>query len=146
MLSELLIALLVVALGSYWFRHNCLSILRTTTSRERAQQVAEANQLSFPETATRLASEVSGAELDGLNAALLRDYRVLTCLLRYTAATAFTFEQRMLMLDFQCLQLRYSLTHRYLAGPARRSLVEATRILNHFANTVGERSATMLRI
>lgn len=146
MISELLIALLVVLLGGYWFRYNCLSILKTTTSRERAQQVAVANQLSFAETATRLQSEVSDTELDGLNAALLRDYRVLTCLLQYTAATAITVEQRMLMLDFQCMQLRYSLTRRYLGGLARRSLVEVTRILNHFANTVGERSATVLRM
>jgi hypothetical protein len=146
MLSEFLIAVLVVLLGGYWFRYNCLSILRTRTSHARAQQVAEANQLSFPGAARRLASEVSAAELDGLKEALLRDYTVLTCLLRYTAATAFTLEQRMLVLDFHCMQLRYSFTHRYSAGQARRSLMEATRILNHFASTVGERSATMMRV
>jgi hypothetical protein len=146
MISELLIALLVVLLGGYWFRYNCLSILKTTTSRERAQQVAMANQLSFPETASRLERESDPVELVGLNAALLRDYRVLTCLLRYTAATTIPVEQRMLMLDFKFMQFRYILVRRYRGKLARRSLVEAAHVLDHLANIVGARSAMMTRV
>jgi hypothetical protein len=144
MLSELLIAALVLALGGYWFRYNCLSILKTKTSRNRAQQVASANQLAFPEVEARLKEDVGTAEMQSLNQALLRDYGVLKALLSYTA-NAYTVEQRMLMLDFRFMQLRYAFTRRHIRRHARKSLGECARILNHFANTIGERSAVVTR-
>jgi hypothetical protein len=145
MVSELLIASLVLILGLYWFRYNCQSILKTKTSRDRAQQVAAANQLSFPGIAERLHGEAGASELENMNGGLLRDYKVLTCLLRYTAPTPYTVEQRMLMLDFRLMQMQFALTRRHFGGSARRSLGECTRILNHFANTLADRSATVGR-
>ncbi len=143
MVSELLIAALVLVLGAYWFRYNCLSILKSRTSPEYVHNVASANDLSFPEVEARLRSELTTAELDVLKKALLRDYKVLTCLLRYTAATAYTVEQRILILDFKVMLFRYALTHRHLRRLAGRSLGECVRVLNHFAGTMGQRTATM---
>jgi hypothetical protein len=145
MISELLIAILVLILGGYWFRYNCLAILKTKVSRERAQHVAAANDLSFPAVEARLAGELDTAELGALNQALLRDYEVLTCLLRYTSATAYTVEQRMLILDFRFMQFRYAIGHRYVQRLARRSLGECARILIHFASAMGDRGASVLR-
>jgi hypothetical protein len=146
MLSEILIALLVLVLGGYWFRYNCLAILKTKTSRNLARQVAAANDLSFPEVETQLVDEDGSAGLDTLNDALLRDYEVLTCLLRYTAPAAHSAEERMLMMDFRVLQLEFAISRRRLTRFARRSLRERAQILNHLANTMGERSASVTRV
>lgn len=146
MVSELLIAMLVLVLSLYWFRYNCQSILKTKTSRARAEQVAAANQLSFPEAEERLGGELTASELEEMNQGLRRDYKVLTCLLRYTAPRPYTVEQRILMLDFRFMQLRFSLTRRHFSRSARRALGECARILNHFANTLGERSAAIMRV
>jgi hypothetical protein len=146
MISELLIVSLVLVLSVYWFRYNCKTILKSKTSRDRAQQVASANQLTFPATEERLHGEIAANDLDDANKGLLRDYQVLTCLLRYTVATPYTVEQRILMLDFRYMQLKYALTRRYFSRSARRALGECVSILNHFANTLGERSAAVMRV
>jgi hypothetical protein len=145
MVSEFLIASLVLVLGVYWFRYNCQSILKINISVDRARKVAAANQLGFPEVSARLQSETSTSELHDLNEVLLRDYKVLTALLRYTSPAAYTVEQRMLMLDFQYMQMKYSLTRHQFRRQARRSLEECARVLNHFANTMGERCSAVLR-
>ncbi|MGE5648409.1 MAG: hypothetical protein ACM336_21730 [Acidobacteriota bacterium] len=146
MISELLIVALIVVLGTYWFRYNCKSILKSKVHSGRAEQVASANQLTFHVAGERLRGEISAGELDGMNRGLLRDYKVLRCLLRYTVATSYTVEQRILMLDFRYMQLRYALTRRYFNRSARRALGECVAILNHFANTLGERSAGVMRV
>ena len=110
-----------------------------------AGHIAAANDLSFLDVPARLQDNPDTSGLDALNRALLRDYQVLTCLLRYTAPAAYTAEQRMLMLDFQFMQLRYSLTRRHLRRIARASLGECARILNHFAGALGARNASVLR-
>jgi hypothetical protein len=145
MVSEFLIASLVLVLGTYWFRYNCQSILKINISADRARKVAAANQLGFPEVSARLQNEASTSELHELNEVLLRDYTILTALLRCTSPAAYTVKQRMLMLDFHYMQVKYSLTRHQFKRPARRSLGECVRILSHFANTMGERSAAVLR-
>ncbi len=132
----------------YWFRHNCASILRTNMSREAAARIAEANLLRFPEVEAR-AREATPEELDAMDAWLRRDFQVLTCLLRYTSglhAVRYTLEQRLLIVDFHLLRLWFALTRRWLHAQARRSLSERSRILVHFANTMGERSAAASRV
>ena len=148
MVPVLLIAGLVLVLSAYWFRYSFRSILRTGTSRERVEQVASANQLNFLQVEARLDTSWSGADMKILNESLRRDYTVLTCLLRYTAApgSAFSIEQRMLMADFKLMRWWGGFTrHLFLTAPARRSLSERARILAHFAYTLGSRSAALAR-
>jgi hypothetical protein len=148
MVSELLIACLVLVLAAYWFRYNCRSILKTESSRQRARQVASANQLGFAEIDEHIEGGLTANQLDDLSRSLLRDYKVLTCLLRYTAPPGRThnIEQRLLMADFRLMQGWYVLTRLYLRGPARRSLDERARILIHFANTLADRSPAAVRV
>jgi hypothetical protein len=148
MVSGLLIAGLVLVLSAYWFRYNCRSILRTGTPLERLEQVASANQLNFLQVEARLNNGSSAADLKTLNEALRRDYTVLTCLLRYTAApgSAFTVDQRMLMADFRLMLWWSAFTSRlYMTGPARHSLSERARILAYFAHSLASRSAALAR-
>lgn len=131
----------------YWFRYNCTIILRRKVSMDRARQVAEANRLSF----TDLADRFDDLDAEGFRAAdhaLGRDYDVLTCLLRYTSAirpSGFTFDQRLLMVDFKIQQWWFGVTHRHLGTAARHTIQERVRILVHFANTMGKRSASISR-
>jgi hypothetical protein len=146
-MSELLILALTLILCLYWFRYNCRAILKTAAASDRVRQVAAANQLTFPEVLDTVESRAEG-ELDRLNEALLRDYLVLTCLLRYTSGprwAGYTVEQRILILDFRFLQSWYRLTRGIMPGAARRALRERARILTHFASTLGERSAALSR-
>jgi hypothetical protein len=147
MVSELLIGCLVVVLGAYWFRHNCRSILKTDSSRDLARQVASANQLNFADFDDHLGAPLATGDLDNINRSLARDYKVITCLLRYTAPAGHThdIEERLLMADFRLMQWWYALTRLYLRGPARRSLDERARILIRFANTLAERSPATVR-
>jgi hypothetical protein len=145
MVSELVIVAFVVILGAYWFRYNCLAILKTRCSIEKAGQIAAANQLGFLE----LSEKLENADLDGVHEIFLRDYVVLTALLRYSSTlptAGYAFDERLLMTDFRMLSGWYLLV-RKIAGPlARRSLRERARILVNFANRMAERSATMSRI
>ncbi len=143
MVSGLLIAGLVLVLSAYWFRYNCRSILKTGTLRERVEQVASANQLSFLQVEERLSNGETAGDLMTLNDALRRDYTVLTCLLRYTAApgSAFTLDQRMLMADFRLMLVWYGVTRRvYLTALARHSISERARILGYFAHSLAART------
>lgn len=147
-MSELLILAFTFILCLYWFRYNCRAILKTVAVSDRVRQVAAANQLKFPELLDALERRAESG-FDGMNEALLHDYLVLTCLLRYTSgprAGGHTFEQRILMLDFKFMQRWYALTRSLIPGAARRSLFERARILTHFAGTLGERSATLSRV
>ncbi len=145
MLSETLIAALVLLLGGYWFRYNCLSILRGAISPERAHQAAAANDLTFPGVRKLLEEDLTPADLASLNEGLLRDFRVLACLLRYTATTTYSVDQRILIADFHCMQICFAVTRRHFRRQARRALGECINILSHFASTLGNRSATVLR-
>jgi hypothetical protein len=147
-MSELLILALTFVLCVYWFRYNCRAILKTAAASDRVRQVAAANQLRFPEVLDEVEGRAEG-EMERLNGTLIHDYLVLTCLLRYTSgprASGYTFEQRILMLDFRFLQSWYRLTRGIMPGTARRALGERARILAHFARTLSERSAALSRL
>ena len=137
-----------MVLGAYWFRYNCRAILRTGTTQERVEHVVAANQLSFLQVEARLDANWSAADLQMQSDALGRDYNVLTCLLRYTAApgSAFTIEERMLMADFKLMRWWSAFTRRlFMTAPARYSLSERARILAHFAHILASRSAALAR-
>ncbi len=145
MLSELLIGLFASVLLVYWFRCNCRSILKAKSGRDYARQVATANRLSFPEIQSILRTGTAPDHFDPLGRLLLRDYRILSYLLRHTAALRFTpdgVNERMLMLDFRLMQIWYTLTRRLRPRQARRALEEMSCVLGGLAHHMGERALT----
>jgi len=131
----------------YWLRYNCLVILRTRASHDHARQVAQANYLSFPEVQDRLQAGSSGQGLRELHQSLLDDYRILTCLLRYTAAfqaRGYRYQQCLLAIDFRLMQLFSALTRRLAPSATRRALRENAQILAHLANWLAERAQRSL--
>lgn len=144
MWSKLLILAVAVVLFAYWFRHNCLALLKTKSSRDYARQVAKANHLNFLEIQYRLQSDAEVDHFDSLIAALLSDYRLLSYLLRHTAVFHFgpeSVHERMLMLYFRLVQFWYVVTHKLSRRQARRALEEMSQVLSHLANCMGERTA-----
>ncbi len=128
----------------YWFRYTCLLILSTRAIRDYAAAVAEANALRFPEIQEELAGEIPEAQLDALNRALDRDYRLLTCLMRHGAEFRMAgrkIEHRMLVLDFQIMRAWYAVSSRLSSRYSRQALEEMVHIVRHFADTMGECAA-----
>jgi hypothetical protein len=144
--NGLLIAVSAVLLV-YWFRYTCLLILSVRCSRNYAVMVAEANALRFPEIEQALAQAQSAelAQLDALHVALARDYELLTCLFRHGAEFRMAgrqLEHRMLVLDFQVMRAWYAISRRLSIPRGQVALQEMVNILYHFADMMGECTAS----
>ena len=146
------INLLLIAVSSvllvYWFRYTCLLILNARSSRNYAAMVAEANALQFPEIEQTLARAHSEEleHLDSLHLALARDYQLLTCLIRHGAEFRMAgrqLEHRMLLLDFQVMRAWYAISRRLSLRRGRQALQEMVHILYHFADMMGECTASV---
>jgi hypothetical protein len=145
MLSTLLIAAFTFVLFVYWLRHNCLLILKQHFPRDHAPEVAAANNLRLPEIRQRLQARPRVADLPNLYRQLMRDHRILTSLVRYTATFqggTYTVEQRLLAVDFRVMQFMFLACQAAAPKQARRALAEAARVLEYFANVIGERAVS----
>jgi hypothetical protein len=142
-----LIATAVITMSSalllaYWFRYTCLLILSARTTRDYAAQVVTANRLSFVEVQARLRSRPA-ADLDHLHNLLDQDYRVVSYLLKHAgwSESSGRLESNMLAVDYRLMQAWYGITRSISSGAACRALDEMSRVVAHFANTMGERAA-----
>lgn len=131
----------------YWFRYTCLLILSARCSRNYAAGIAQANALHFPEIGQKLeqSSAAEGDHLDALQHALARDYRHLTCLIRHGAEFRMAgrqLEHKMLVVDFHLMRAWYSLSRRMSIPLRRQALQEMVHILYHFADRMGECTAS----
>lgn len=149
MLASILIIIVSAALFVYWFRYTCLLILSAKTARDYAKDVAAANQLNFVHIQSQLATAPEGdALLDQVHQALDRDYRLVIYLLDHAAnydAWKEPVEHWILRFDFNLMSLWYRATRAVSARLARRALLEMTSIVNHLANSMGERIAVSAR-
>ena len=128
-----------VVLFCYWFRYCCLLILAAEMPQDFSNEVAEANQLAFPEVRTRLRQPDAG-ELKRLHACLERDFAILARLLERTNTAAFdpSFEDVMLRIHFRSMSTCFRLTSRKLQESSTAALEEMTRVVTHLANQLGE--------
>ena len=129
-----------VLLFGYWFRYTCLLILSAKTTKDYAGEVAAANQLSFAEIQTQLAGR-SGQNLDLLEQSLNRDYVRLSALFESVSSAEIRLEDRMLQLDYCLMSLWYKASRHFSANLAQSALQEMSMVVEHFANTFGERAA-----
>ena len=139
--------MIVVSTGLliYWFRYSCRLILNAKPARDYTGQVAAANELRFLEIQQDLPFVRGRRQLDNLQKSLERDYRVLSFLLRHTAAlhaeTDF-LEQNMLMVHFNLVRAYYALICAISQSKGRRAIQEMAKVVTHFANCMGERAAS----
>src|SRR5258708_28733343 len=107
----------------YWFRYSCRLILSAKPAHDYTEEVAAANELRFLEIQQDLPFVRGRRQLDNLQRSLERDYRVLSFLLRHTAAlhaeTDF-LEQNMLMVHFHLTRAYYALVCAISQSKGRR--------------------------
>ena len=128
-------------LFGYWYRYTCLLILCAKTTKDYAGEVAAANQLSFSEIQAQLAAG-SGQDLDRLQQALDRDYARLNSLFANVSRTEVRLEDRMLQLDYCLMGAWYNVSCRFSSRLAQAALQEMSMVVEHFANSLGERAAS----
>ncbi len=138
------IATIVILAGSvllfaYWFRYTCLLILHTRTPVDYGREVTFANQLGFVEVQSQL--RAASANLDQLRGSLDRDFALLTALMAQ-ASTGFGIEQRMLAFNYRIAAARYQFGLHFSPNAARQALEEMSLVVAHFANSLGEASAS----
>ena len=131
-----------IALFCYWFRYSCLLILAAEASRNYSEEVAEANQLSFPQVRSGLRAQ-DLTDLDRLHKCLERDFAIIACLLNNKPVTHFDpgFEEAMLTIHFRVMSACFRLTRTNLRESASDALEEMWLVVSHLANELGERSA-----
>jgi hypothetical protein len=115
-------------------------MLHARTARDYAREVATANQLSFANVQSQLCD--ANADLDGLHDLLDRDYALVTRLMNEVANGQSGIEERMLAFNYRLASIRYRVAQRYSIQSARQALEEMSLVVAHFANSVGEASAT----
>jgi hypothetical protein len=84
-------------------------------------------------------------ELDRLQAALDRDYAVLTYLLKnaaHSSSEESSIEARMLRLNYQLVSMWAQASRPFSMAASRRALEEMSMVVAHFANVMGERAAS----
>jgi hypothetical protein len=138
-----LVATAIITISStllfgYWFRYTCLLILSAKTTRDYAGEVATVNQLGFLQVQQQLRE--GAADLDRLQAALDRDYKLLTYLIQHSAGAETPLEDRMLRIDYQVMSAWCSFSRQFSPQAARSALEEMSQVVAHFANSMGERA------
>jgi len=121
----------------YWFRYCCMLILAAESSHDYTAEIAEANDLAFPEVRARLRQH-DATDLEKLHESLERDFAILAHLLAQTHTVRFNpcLEEGLLTIHFRTMSACVHLTpHRFRAADA---LKEMTRVVAHLANQLGE--------
>jgi hypothetical protein len=129
-----------------WFRYSCGLILSAKPARDYTPEVAAANELGFLEVQQDLPNAKERRVLDTLRQKLERDYHLLSYLLAHSPAlqtSSESFEQRLIMLDFELMKAYYALASKLSRSIARRALQEMTQVVCYFANTMGQRGGWM---
>lgn len=135
MLASVLILTVSVALLIYWFRYCCLGLLRNL---EDQPSLVPENRFSFQDVRNRLQTD---SDLDPLDRALDRDYRIVSYLLLHAAGLgAHSLEHRILLLDYKLMQAWYWLTRAAAPAQARKALSERAAILGCLAQKMGEQA------
>jgi hypothetical protein len=128
----------------YWFRYMCLMILSAKTTVDYAAEVATANQLGFVGVQSQL-RHAAPVELDRLQAALERDYALLTYLLKNASHSETeeesSVEAHMLALNYRVMAVWSQMSRRFSVTASTRALEEMAMVVAHLANVMGERAA-----
>lgn len=130
-----------LAAAGYWARYVVLTLL-SRTDHLLAAQVGEANRFEFPQVREVILAGYDAQVSGSLAQALISDFLVLTYLLRYAATLNvghLTAAERILVADFHLMRATHAFSKRLWPHVARRSLLEMSEIVVHFAGVMGER-------
>jgi hypothetical protein len=137
MIASIVIAVFSFALLIYWFRYSCILMLRCAAEEIRGGEAMD-SQFSFRQVRELL---LGGSQLDGLERALERDYRLVTYLIEHAAGLDLnSVEDRLLVLDYRVMQSYYRITRSAAPERARRALAEMADVVGVLAGRLDERA------
>jgi hypothetical protein len=138
MLASSLIIVISLVLLVYWFRYSCVLLLRDAAVRS-SEAPLQAARFGFAAVRERLGST---ADLDPLHDSLRRDYELIMYLVKHASGMELaSIEDRLLILDYEFMQLRYRLTRALLPGQARQALSEMVSVLDILARRMGPQNS-----
>ncbi|MGB9458193.1 MAG: hypothetical protein WCB12_19245 [Bryobacteraceae bacterium] len=137
MLASLTIIAFSFALLLYWFRYSCILMLRNS-SLEARTGVSVDSQFNCRQVRELLRN---GAQLERLERALDRDYRLVTYLIEHAVGLDLnSLEDRLLVLDYRVMQWWYRATRSASPERARRALAEMADVLGVLAVRLDKRA------
>jgi hypothetical protein len=125
MLASAIIIVLSVGLFGYWLRYTCLLLLKDPAGDSAHYSDDVIRQFSFQNVKRELES---ATDLDALERALQRDYRILSYLVGHTAGLG-SIEDRLLVWDYRLLDWQYRVTRTFARSWARQALAEMATVL-----------------
>ncbi len=136
------IAILVVSVALFFFylQATCEKILRRKFDQEYFQAIVNANRLEFPFVRTAIEEYDTPVDYPWVRMTLKCDFLALRYLLKNAANSrqSHSNEERLLMTYFRSLLLVLFALHLFGFGE-KPAIVQLTRILQHFADVVGQR-------
>ncbi len=127
----------------FWLHTALQTLVRGCAESKVSAEVAVANHLCYRVIRQALETDPQQpGNAQACIAALERDYQALTYLLRNAATVTvgrYTGRERLLLIDFQLLRLAVRLQHGLNWPGWQTRLLEMSRILEYFGNTVGLR-------
>lgn len=137
MIASIIIAAFSFALLLYWFRYSCILMLRNSSLEPRTAEAVD-SQFSCRQVKELLRGD---AELDRLERALERDYRLATYLIEHAAGLDLnSIEDRLLVLDYRVMQWYFRATRSAAPACARRALAEMADVVGVLAGRLDERA------
>jgi hypothetical protein len=133
-----------------WLRSACRSILNKPFEQDYSAEVARAIRFEYLALRKLLGEEPARVTDCGSRlAALERDYKVLTYLLRRTTTAlgdGYSHTEHLLIIDFHLLCWWARLSFFLTLNNWRASLLEMTSVLNHFGHLVGQRMHSSMNL
>jgi hypothetical protein len=134
MVTSVFIVGISAVLLVYWLRYSCIMLLHGAQERFTMPSVAD-ERFSASSVLERLKTE---ADLAPLERALERDYRVVTYIIEHTTDLELaSFENKLLVLDYQLMRLWSRLTRTLAPQQSRKALSEMASVLGVLGGQMG---------
>jgi hypothetical protein len=139
-----LILIISTGLFGFYLQTVCQKILRRQFSQEFFQSIVNANRLEFLSVRKAVENLNSPVEYPRLTLTLKCDFLALTYLLKNAANInqRYTYEERLLIVYFKLI-FASLITRHWLKLGESSAVLKLTKILEYFANVVGERVNTV---
>jgi hypothetical protein len=139
MVASILIIGFSLVLLVYWFRYSCLLLLRNSAANPSAIDP----RFGFGRAQEELNA---GGNTDPLYRALKRDYRLVTYLVEHAAGLNLpSLEDRLLVIDYNVMQVYYRVMKIAAPRQARRALAEMAAVLNVLVLHMSEQAGVQVR-
>jgi len=138
MLASISIIGFSLVLFVYWFRYCCALVLRNSQEQLAGLPAAADTRFGVADVIERLRTE---EKLDLIHQALHRDYEVFTYLVQHAAGLELSsIEDRLLLFDYQLMQVWYRMTVTAAPRQAREALAQMASILNVLVHKMGQQA------